>query len=957
MRLQPGSQLGRYEVRSFIGAGAMGAVYLARDMRLGRPVALKLLLETLVGSREHLRRFEQEACATSSLSHPNILTIHEVCHLEGTHFIVSEFVEGRTLRRVIEGERLTLGEILDVVMQTASGLAAAHQAGIVHRDLKPENVMVRDDGYVKILDFGLAKLTEDRAAHFGGGGDSTVSNLNTNSGEVLGTVRYMSPEQLRGLAVDRRTDIWSLGVVLHELITGRSPFGGGTAPNVIAAILEHQPPPVSACVADFPAPLQRVITKALSKDAGQRYQSAGDLLADLRRFRDEPRHKEWLGKVMLSSQPSDPQTRAAGSGGSHNAIEALNRLVSSTASGATDIITTIGGRRRWLTATLLVLTLAVSLAIARYESWSLAVMFASFVCIVLLLHRVTVQGQLTARKGPFQTIKLSRLTDTGKVVDAVISPDGKYVAYVSEQAGQQSLWVRQVATTANAQVVLPAEVTYQGLSFSPDGDFINYVFYESATKGFWQLSQVPVLGGVPRRLIAEVHTPVTFSPDGRQLAFVRGYSSEKMTALIMAGADGAGERRLATRRTPNEFGWRGGPSWSPAGDRIACAAGVYDVDMEIVEVRVSDGSERPVSRQRWPWVGRVAWLAGGKGLVLTARDPQSGLSQLWHVSCPEGEVRRITNDLNDYSSRSVSLSADSRSLVSVQSDYLSGVWVVPAGGGGQPRQIADGRSDGIFGLAWTPDGRIVYTSRASGRQNIWVMDADGGNAAQLTDGDGMHYHPAVSPDGRHVIFISTRTGEPNVWRVGIGGDNLAQLTRGGNPSWPSWSPDGAWIVYKSQQSGKRTLWALPAAGGDPVHLTDSYTGMPTVSPDGKLIACEYWDEQLASGYKLAVIPFDDGSRISAFDMPTSFVNSIHLSSVLRWRPDGRAVSYIDNRAGVCNIWDYPLDGSPPTQVTDFRSERIFWFDWSPDGRQLACARGLRISDAVLISDAAPARRG
>lgn len=944
MLLPTGTYLGRYEIRSFIGAGGMGEVYLAQDAQLGRPVALKLLPASLTNSREHLRRFEQEANTTSLLNHPNILTIHEVGCVESAHFIVAEFVEGRTLRQLIGSEENRLGELLDVAMQVASGLLAAHRAGVVHRDIKPENIMVRHDGYVKILDFGLAKLTQGVAAAKSHAGDSTVSALNTNSGEILGTVRYMSPEQLRGEKIDHRADIWGLGVVLYEMLTKHSPFEANTSAGTIASIIEHEPPPLAVHVARCPPALQRIVSKTLTKKVERRYQSAADLLADLRRFKEEPRNRIALERVL---------TPLAGGSDSYNtsgrrAVEALNRLVSNTAAEAGSFFRI--NQTRVLTAVLLLLVLLLIASVVWRGSFALAAMLTSGACILILLYQVVGQRQARAGRGPFGTIRLLRLTETGKAVEAAISPDGRYVAYVNESSGKQSLWVRQVATTSNVQIVTPADVTFQGVSFSPDGNFISYVLFENTKKGLWLLYQVPVLGGVPKRLLVEAHTPATFSPDGHQIAFVRGYPSEGLTVLMVANADGTSERRLATRRTPDEYGWRGGPSWSPSGERIACTAGVYDVDMCVVEVAVRDGVERIVTPQRWPWAGRVAWLRDGRGLVLAARDQATGLTQLWHISYPDGRVRRITNDLSDYSSRSVSLSTDARFLVSVQSDYSASIWLVPASEPRRPRQITDGRSDGLYGLAWTPEGRIVYTSRASGMQNIWQMNRDGSSPVQLTAVEGMNYHPSVSLDGRFVVFVSTRAGEPNIWRMEINGDNPQQLTHGGNPSWPTCTPDGRWVVFKSQRSGKRILWRLPIEGGDPVAITEGFTGLPTVSPDGHLIACEYWDERLNSRYTMAVVSLEGDTPLRVFDMPPTFGNSIHLTGSLRWSRDGRAITYVDNREGVSNIWSQPLDGSAPEQLTDFNSERIFWFDWSPDGQEIACARGTRISDVVLIGD-------
>ncbi|HEX8635707.1 MAG TPA: protein kinase [Pyrinomonadaceae bacterium] len=284
MPLTTGTQLGRYEICSLLGMGGMGEVYLAYDSRLKRKIALKVLPDSFIDSREHLRRFEQEARAVSALNHPNIITIHEIGTDGDTHFIATELIEGETLRQKLRTGRLEIEQILDIVIQIASALNAAHGSGIVHRDLKPENIMLREDGLVKVLDFGLAKLVEQRGAAPGDTQATTFALGLTQPGAVIGTVAYMSPEQARGQEVDARTDIFSLGVVWHEMLTGSRTFAGGTASDMIAAILKSEPPPLSHFNQNIPAELERIVGKSLAKDREERYQTAKDLLVDLRRL-------------------------------------------------------------------------------------------------------------------------------------------------------------------------------------------------------------------------------------------------------------------------------------------------------------------------------------------------------------------------------------------------------------------------------------------------------------------------------------------------------------------------------------------------------------------------------------------------------------------------------------------------------------------------------------------------
>jgi eukaryotic-like serine/threonine-protein kinase len=915
-----GTLLGRYEIRSSLGAGGMGEVYLAQDMRLNRPVALKLLTADLTRYEDRLRRFEQEARAASALNHPNILTIYEIGHAPAGHFIATEFIDGQTLReRVARTEVRTL-EALDIAIQVSAALSAAHAVGIVHRDIKPENIMVRRDGYVKVLDFGLVKLTERQAI------DSeapTISPVNTDPKAIMGTVNYMSPEQARGIEVDARTDIWSLGVVLYEMVAGRVPFEGSTSSDMIVSILDREPLPLSRYCVEAQTELEWIIKKALSKDREERYQTIRDFAVDLRRLKQE---LEFRSKLERSS-PSGDAAAAPGTFSGGRAISTGREMAAArtgelgatahTTSSAEYLISEI--KRHKGGAALTLAALALVLASSAF-----------------ILHRALWKDMHVV---PFQNMRISRLTNTGHANGAAISPDGKYVVHVVSGAGQQSLWVRQVATSSNVQIVPPAEVQYWGLTFSNDANFVYYVMYDQSPPA--SLYQVPTLGGAAKKLIEGVDSPVTLSPDGKQLAFVRDYPSQGERTLIVANADGSGERKLVTRKRP-EYCFE--PAWSPDGKTIAMSTKSHDASgsfMSLVGVSVSDGTETPITNQRWMTIGRPAWLKDGSGLVMTAVDQVSRMSQVWHLSYPSGEARRITNDVNDY--RSVTMTADSSALVTVQKDQLSNVWTLSASGdASRASQVTSGKYNGWNGLAWTPGGQIVYTSNASGNPDIWIMDADGTNQKQLTANAASNIYPVVSPDGRYVVFVSERTGTPAIWRMNIDGSNLKQLND--TKSYlPQVSPDSRWVVYGNFDSGKWTLWKMSIDGGNAVRLSDQSAETSAISPDGKLIAYSYMDEQANWQHRIAVMPFEGGPPIKTFDVSQT------AGWTLRWAT-GRSLTYIDTRSGVSNIWSQPLDGGKPTQLTDFKADQIFCFDWSADGKQLAASRGLVTTDVVLISD-------
>lgn len=559
----------------------------------------------------------------------------------------------------------------------------------------------------------------------------------------------------------------------------------------------------------------------------------------------------------------------------------------------------------------------------------------------------TTRRTATPQAAYFQTMKVANLTTQGKSHFAAISPDGKYVAHVMTDAGRQSLWIKHVVTASHLQIVPPAEVMYVGLTYSPDGNYIFYVLYEK-DKNVGVLRRVPVLGGNPTQLITDIDSPVACSPDGRQLAFIRNRpdSGGLTTALVVANADGSQERQVASRRGQIVFALVG-PAWSPDVNAIACATVNYGRgrSMNVVEVVAADGTERPVTDWKWANISALTWLPDASGLLLAAAEPdsQSG-SQIWLLPYPVGEARRITNDLNYY--QGVSLTADARSLVTTQSDQLLNIWVSKDG---DPRRgeklgfAVGGVFGSLLGLSWTPDGKIVYASNESGNSDIWVVTGDGKNKKQLTSDGRTDHSPAVSPDGKHVVFISNRDGLAQVWRMDADGGNQTRLTSGDFKDRPRWSPDGRWIVYTSQGT-RAGMWKMPAEGGEPVRLTDRRARFPAISPDGRLISFELVDDKTLRRV-IAVMPFDGGPPVKTLEMtPTTRLWAS------QWTPDGSALRFIDSSADTSNIWEQPLAGGRRRQLTDFQSTILTDFAWSPDGKQLVYARGVEVSDVVLISD-------
>jgi Tol biopolymer transport system component len=415
---------------------------------------------------------------------------------------------------------------------------------------------------------------------------------------------------------------------------------------------------------------------------------------------------------------------------------------------------------------------------------------------------------------------------------------------------------------------------------------------------------------------------------------------------MVARLDGSEEKRLAAHSSPDFFSTMAS-AWSPDGALIACvyqntSGGYYE---NVVSVRVSDGTEAPITPQRWWQIGQVAWLAGGQGLIASATEDAGSLAQLWYIPYG-GTPKRLTNDLNGYTD--ASLTADSKALVSVRSDRLVNIWLANAADPNNLHRITSGaeRDDGMRGLSWTIDGRILYRSLASGEPNVWIMGPDGTGQKQLSLHSTQNFDPMVSPDGREIVWASRRTGNTNLWKMDLNGNNETQLTSGVGEYFPEYSPDGKWILYTAYDpaSGFWSVWKIPAGGGSPARMTDNESALSVISPDGKFFACNYLRD---GSYEIAVVPFEGGPPIKIFNVPGSFGRTIH------WTPDGRALSYVDTKAGVSNIWIQSLSGGGPQSLTNFKDQRIFGFAWSRDGKQLALSRGVVNSDVVLLKQFGP----
>jgi serine/threonine protein kinase/Tol biopolymer transport system component len=908
-----GRTLGQYRILEPLGKGGMGEVFLAEDTRLQRRVALKILAPELAADPDRRQRFEREARAAAQLNHPNIVTIHSVEEIDGIPFLTLELIEGQTLAGVIPAGGMALDKLLALAIPLADAVGAAHQRGITHRDLKPANVMVTTDGRVKVLDFGLAKLREDIANAMAA---AMPTQEMTGEGRILGTIAYMSPEQAEGRAVDPRTDVFAIGVLLHEMATGDRPFKGDTQMSVLSAIIKDTPASVTDVKPELPRDLARIIRHCLAKDPEDRYQTAKDLRNDLRALKED-----------LASGDVTTSIAASSSAG----LRSADARVTPPTQTATTIAPSVPAQTPlWRHP----IVIAALILVAGGVAW---------LALGSGTESATPASGSAQNARPFDSVTLTRLTTTGTAGLAALSPDGRYAAYVVSDTGA-SLWLRQVQTASNVQIVPPAVgANYDGVTFSQDGNYIYYVVYP-AGQNLAALYQVPVLGGGARKIIDDIDCAPSFSPDGKRFAFLRGEGDASAIHLMIADAAGTNARILATRKAPLGFGNAEAVSWSPDGKTIA-APGINSDTLKanVVLINAETGAESTLGSHDWRSVAFLSWLPDGNGLVVNAVDAGAeASSQIWSLTYPAGEVARITNDLSTYSG--VGLSGDGNSFVSVRNETRTRLWTIPDGDLSKVHEITAGAGtdDGVRGFAWTPDKRIVYASSTAGNTDIWIMNPDGSNRVQLTNSPAAEELPLVSPDGKTIVFVSERDGPRTIFRMNVDGSSQAKLGAGVVMFRPVISFDGKWVYYSD---AKRQNFRIPIEGGTPQPLLAELTAAgrplppgfhePIPSPDGKALAGHYQDPE-KNGERIVVLSTDTSAPERRFpDVPAN----------ARWAPDGRSLVF--SRSG--NLYQQPIAGGPPAQVTKFTGDRIFSFAVSMDQKQLGFVRGQVVSDVVLVT--------
>ena len=910
-----GQTVSHYRIVEKLGGGGMGVVYKAEDTDLGRFVALKFLPDEVARDPQALERLRREARAASALNHPNICTIHEIGKSGEQSFIAMEFLDGMTLKHRIGGKPIETDVLLELTIGIADALDAAHAQGIVHRDIKPANIFVTKRGHVKILDFGLAKLAPMASSPSQIGDASTQTGLLdlqhlTSPGTALGTVAYMSPEQVRGKELDARSDLFSFGTVLYEMATGTLPFRGETSAVISEGIMNRAPVPALRLNPDLPPALEGVIKKALEKDRSLRYQSAAELGNDLQ----ELKHVLDSGQPMRTgSLPVSAQTR-------ETAI------------------------------------------ISRKNLWKL-VALATLVTLVLGFGMYRLAKNVESE--PFQNFTITQITNTGKASAAAISPDGKYISNIQEVNGAQSIWLRNIATGSDTQVIPPSSERYQDLAFSPDGNYL--YFLKTVSPAVRNMYRVPVLGGMPQLLVQDVDTAPAFSTDAGRIAYVRGNNPEiGKFRLMSANPDGSDESVMDIEKIEN-VGNNGFPifiAWSNDGRKIAYGYGTYAAQPGFIKA-FDLQRKRQTLLARFPknLLFDMNWLSEDRLLVLYS---QTGLNsprrQVGVVSIAGGKLQPVTRDTNGYSTLTLSADKKTAATVQVKTSRTLELIASPSSKGRSPT-FQDAQMEPVNAFDWTSDGNLIVSDGS--RLMHMGMERER-QVMPISDPGAAILSLASCTNGYILVNWTFHSGTEGgtIWRLNSDGSNPKQITHGTQDASPACTADNKWVYYVDSL---HTVMRVPLEGGQPEVVAGSkvpnlieFIGGINFSPEGGRLTMQalVYDsiDQNRTESKLAIVDLNArGDPMPNLLDPDPRINSYSLyTGGPKFSPDGKALVYIIRDKGVENLWMQPWGVAPGRQITNFSSQRITDFRWSPDRKTLAVTREQNTSDVVLLRENSPA---
>ena len=979
--------LGKYRILEKIGSGGMGEVCLAKDMKLDRKVALKILPPEFAANADRMSRFIREAKSASALNHPNIITIYEIEEADGTHFIATEFIEGITLSERIAERSLDLPTALGVAIQIASALDAAHQAGIIHRDIKPDNIMIRPDDLVKLLDFGIAKLSDAQAPVDVLKTDmeavTAIKSEPTSPGVIIGTVNYMSPEQARGKQTDARTDIWSSGIVLYEILARRLPFRGETINHTIVEILEKEP----LALPHVPDELQRIVRKALCKDRELRYQSAKDFLNDLKNLQSN------LSLQSELERSGSPHREAHTDSFQENPTQFYSETTFEDVKRATD------SNARTIVDTVIP---------ARSFYWKAVLLLFVGALIASAVWWYSVES--TREKLPAGFMKSVGITSWSSgpnelIVEASFSPDAKMIAFGSSRADSTDIWVKP---TIGGE---PIQVTKNGFYnqypvWSPNGQEIAYFSSRGEKRGIWRVSftggdQTEVTSNVsagtkPRRwaksgkIYFQEHSEL-FSVD------IGSGETERLTDFKSRGLEpraievSADETNIVFSIKENDL-WKikvmrlGAEqsdeiaaskdqidylAWHPAGKSVIFSAtveGIYQI-FETSAESAAAAAQLSTGNDDF-FVEDIS--SDGNQILYWSQDENS---DLWTVGVTDGQESLLANSTASEYWASVSPDGDSvvyQSVAKVNRPFSGAIEVKSLTAAAPLKVSADG-----FSPVWSANGEwIAFFRRAEKEVEIWRVQPTGDLSKKLTSGEiqapGYTSTPylkigtnqlAFSPNADAVTYGARRDGKSNIWIATLDGLRDELLTDNQDPAetvcCPAWTPDGKRFIVSSvynypeqNQSPISRLWLYTAGNAEKKLLLKSqerirFLGIGNEGNDAVIavIPVAATTSSTPENIDINLVSLETGVSAKVTTLRNAYTHNIHLS------PDGKTVAFVSRRANITEIWTVPVGGGVPRRLLAENDPKVFLssLSWSPDGKSIVFGKQSQTSLLSMLS--------